>query len=397
MSELANELSKLKSSSVSKDKLGLIQDLLERHNIDVDDIGSVSKISLWQQAAKDADGEFMTQDLVGVQINPAWESGPAWPVIQQAEPTVIKPVKVPSKSKSKSTKEFKTGVILPDPQIGFRRYEDGTLDPFHDERAMDVALQITAAVQEDLGVDLVVNLGDFIDLPEHSRFVQEASFALTTQISINAGHKFLAQQRATCPDAKIVLLEGNHDNRMNLYATNNAKASFGLRRAGDTPEAWPVLSIPYLLRLDELDIAFFDKYPANEYWINRNLRAVHGDKVRSNGSTAAAYANALPHISTIFGHIHRLEVQYKTTHDHDGPIRSANVSPGCLCRVDGAVPSTNSGVGSDGRPAQRWENWQQGMALVHYTDDERGLFHIQPIHIMDGWAVYNGQKFESRV
>ena len=54
MSELANELSKLKSNSVSKDKLGLIADLLERHNIDVDDIGSVSKISLWQQAAKDA-------------------------------------------------------------------------------------------------------------------------------------------------------------------------------------------------------------------------------------------------------------------------------------------------------------------------------------------------------
>lgn len=390
MSELANELSKLKEGSLSKDKLGAIADLLERNNIAVDEIGKITKISLYQQGAKDADGEFMTQDLVGVQISPKWESGPEWPVIQQAEPTLIKPTKAPPKIKGSA---FKCAVILPDPQIGYRRYEDGTLDPFHDEAAMSVAMQITAHLQREVGVDLVVNLGDFIDLPEHSKYVQEAAFAQTTQIAINRGHRFLAEQRATCPHAEIVLLEGNHDNRMNLYATNNAKASYGLRRAGDTPESWPVLSIPYLLRLDELDIEFRDKYPANEFWINRNLRAVHGDKVRSNGSTASAYANALPHISTIFGHIHRLEVQYKTVHNSEGPIRSANVSPGCLCRVDGAVPSTNSGVGSDGRPATRWENWQQGMAVVWYSDHSGGLFHIETIHIMDGLAIYNGKKF----
>lgn len=392
MSELANEIAKLKNAGVAKDKLGAIADLLDRNNISVEDIGRISKISLYQQGAKDPDGELVTQDLVGVQISPKWESGPEWPVIQPADPTIIKPVKVAKKASAQG--EFKCAVILPDPQIGYRRYEDGSLDPFHDEAAMDVALQITSWLQADYGVDLIVNLGDFIDLPEHSKYVQEAAFAQTTQISINRGHRFLAEQRATCPDARIILLEGNHDNRMNLYATNNAKASYGLRRAGDTPDNWPVLSVPYLLRLDDLNVEFRDKYPANEFWINRNLRAVHGDKVRSNGSTASAYANALPHISTIFGHIHRLEVQYKTVHDHDGPIRSANVSPGCLCRVDGAVPSTNSGVGSDGRPATRWENWQQGMAVVWYTDD--GKFHVEPIHIMDGWAIYKGRKFEAQ-
>ena len=392
MSELANQISQLKNASESKDKLGSIAELLERNNISLEDIGRISKVSLYQQAAKDADGEFMTTDLVAVQLSPKWETGPEWPVIQQAEPTVIKPAK--TNPKPKKTTDLKCAVILPDPQIGYRRYEDGSLDPFHDEAAINVAMQVTAHLQKTEGVDLIVNLGDFIDLPEHSKYVQEAAFAQTTHIAINRGHKFLAEQRATCPDAKIILLEGNHDNRMNLYATNNAKASYGLRKA-NTPDSWPVLSVPYLLRLEELDVEFRDKYPANEFWINKNLRAVHGDKVRSNGSTASAYANALPHISTIFGHIHRLEVQYKTVHDHAGPIRSANVSPGCLCRVDGAVPSTHSGVGSDGRPATRWENWQQGMAIVWYSDE--GRFHIETLHILDGWTIYKGQEFRADI
>lgn len=390
MPELSDALSELRKDKETDSKLGAIADLLARNNIDLEEVGSVSRISIYQQASKDADGDVQVTDLVGVQINPKWSDGPEWPVVQPADPVIIKGATPPKKTKTDF--DWKCAVILPDPQIGYRKYEDGELDPFHDEAAMGAALKIAAQLEKTVGVDLVVNLGDFIDMPEHSRYTQEASFAQTTQSAINRGHQFLAEQRATCPHARIILLEGNHDNRLNLHTTNNAKASFGLKRAGSV-DKWPVLSVPFLLRLDDLNVEFFDKYPAEQFWINKNLRAIHGDKANSSGSTAAQWANKYPHISTVFGHIHRMEAQYKTVFDSEGPIRSVNVSPGCLCRVDGAVPSTKSGVGADGRPGVHYEDWQQGMAVIWYK--ETGEFRVELIHILDGVAVYNGVEYSA--
>jgi hypothetical protein len=85
-------------------------------------------------------------------------------------------------------------------------------------------------------------------------------------------------------------------------------------------------------------------------------------------------------------------LQYRTTYDADGPIRSVAVSPGCLCRVDGAVPSVNSGVSSDGKPGKHWENWQQGVAVVWYNE-ETGRFAVELVHIIEGAALYQGQEF----
>ena len=315
-------------------------------------------------------------------------SEPLWNPVQNARPTVVNP----TTSKPLKNNGWKTAVILPDPQIGYRLYEDGTTDPFHDNDAMDVALQIVRYEQEQNGVDQVVNLGDFLDLPSQGRFAQEATFANTTQLAINRGHLFLAQQRAVAPDAEIVLVEGNHDRRLQNFVEINALSAFGLKRA-EMPNSWPVMSLPFLLRLDELNVTYIDAYPAGKHWVTDNLRAIHGNKVRSNGSTAAAYTNDMGHISTIFGHTHRLEIQSRTTWDRVGKIRSMAISPGCLCRVDGAVPSVNGAIGIDGRPAKEWENWQQGVAVIKYKDS--GQFFVDLIQIDNGMTVYQGKEFRA--
>lgn len=389
MSDLSNKLSQAKKETTSKHALGAIADLLANNNIDLDEIGSISKVSVYQQASKDADGEVQVTDLVGVQINPKWESGPEWPVVQQAAPTIIK---APSKPKTTPALVggWKTAVVLPDPQIGYRLFEDTGLDPFHDEAAMSVALQILTAEQHDNGVEQVVNLGDYLDLPAQGKYEQEASFAFTTQHAVDRGHLFAAHQRAAAPNAKVVILEGNHDRRMQKFIQANALSSFGLRRA-NAPESWPVMSLPYLMRLDELDVHYIDAYPAGMWWINDKLRAIHGDKVNSGGSTAMKYTNEMPHISTIFGHIHRQEIQSKTTFDREGKIKVMGISPGCLCRIDGHVPSVKGSVGIDGKPVTYWENWQQGIAIVRYKDE--GSFHVDLIHIDDGKTLYKGQEF----
>jgi len=372
--------------------LGAIKDLLDRNNIDLDEVGTLSRISVYQSASKDADGEMQVKDLVGIQINPKWEEGPAWPVVQQAAPTVIKAA--PKSKKAPLDTEWEVAVVLPDPQIGYRLYEDGTMDAFHDEAAMDVAIQIINYLEHEVGVQQVVNLGDFLDLPMYGKYEQEANFAHTAQMAIDKGHIFLADQRAAAPDAKVIVLEGNHDRRMQKFISLNAMAAFGLKRA-NIPESWPVMSLPYLLRLDELDIEYVDAYPAGAHWINEKLRAIHGDKVRSNGSTAAGYTNEMPHVSTIFGHIHRQEIQSRTTFDRVGKIKSMAVSPGCLCRVDGAVPSVKGSIGIDGKPVTYYENWQQGISVVTYKPE--GSFHVELVHIDDGKTLFRGQEFKSRI
>ncbi len=314
---------------------------------------------------------------------------PKWPVVQPAKPTIIRPSKV---KPAKATGEWKTAVILPDPQIGFRHYEDGTVDTFHSVEAIEVALQVTAHVQATRGVDKVINLGDFLDLPGQGKYIGEPSFAQTTQASIDYGHVFLAQQRATAPDAEIVLIEGNHDKRLTFNIQVNAGASFGIKRA-NLPTSWPVMSLPHLLRLDELGVEYIDAWPNGKHWINKRLFARHGDKVRSGSSTANVYVKDNPHVSQIFGHVHRIEMHYQTVADFDGPRRSVAASPGCLCRVDGAVPSYGSSIHVDGTPAERWENWQQGVMVVDYNDD--GRFALTPVHIMDGWAFYDGREFRA--
>lgn len=376
--------------AISASTVRKVAQIIEQNGLDPEDLGKVSKISIsnYQGMYKDENGDAQVVDLEASRIilSPTWDSGPEWPVIQQPAPVVYKP----NPSKPKKAEGWELAVILPDTQIGYYQYGDSDFDTFHDPVAIACAMSVLNYLQRKHGVDQVLWLGDFLDLPEQSRWAQEPSFARTTQSAIEEGYNILAKAKALAPDAHHVLIEGNHDKRLGDYSKRNAMASYGLKRA-DAPESWPVLSVPYLLRLDELGVEYIDAWPAGEYWINDKLRAIHGHKVASSSSTANLTVKDSPNISTIFGHIHRIEMQYKTIHERTGPIRSVAHSPGCLCRVDGAVPSFHSATHLSGKPAVHWENWQQGLSVVWYHPD--GRFHIIPIHIMDGWTVFDGMEF----
>jgi hypothetical protein len=295
-------------------------------------------------------------------ITEAGDGAPAWPVIQQAAPVQVTIAARPPKP----VRGMKLALKGADTQIGFRRLPDGTLDPFHDAKAMDVFTRAAFKMQPDK----IQILGDFLDLASQGRFAQEAAFAGTTQEAIDAGHKFLATLRAMCPDAEIIVIEGNHDKRMQNFIEANALAAFGLKRA-NMPESWPVMSLPSLLRLDELGIRYVDAYPAATDWDNDTTRNIHGTKANSKGSTTAQYVHQVPHLNTWAGHTHRVEITY---HSVIGPrgeaIESYSANPGCLCRVDGAVPSVNGAIGADGTAARIVENWQQGFGLAYYNDTE---------------------------
>lgn len=380
MNNLINDLNQpTKKTKV----LGQLLELLERKNINIEDIGDVKRVSIYQSLTKNDEGEAEVHDLAAIQFSPAWENGPQWPVIQQG-PAIKLPHK---KSIIKNKNKYKKCVIIPDAQIGYYRGRDGELEPTHDEKAMQIALELI----KEVNPQIIVCVGDNLDLPEMSKYITTPAYQQTTQASIDRATKFCAELRDVAPNAKIIWLAGNHEERMPKYLLTNATAAYGLRK-GNVPESWPVLTIPYLCRMEDFKIEYRPGYPASDFWINQKLRVIHGDRIKSSGSTANIYLNQ-EKTSVIYGHIHRIETAYKTREDFDGPRTIMAASPGCLARIDGAVPSTKGGVDLDGRPLVRYENWQQGMAVVTYEQSGDHKFSYELIPIYNGWAFYKDKEF----
>lgn len=368
--------------------VGAVRDLLERNGIEPSEVGKLHRlkeVKVYQQGSKDADGNMQSQDLVSVVLSPKFDEGPEWPVIQPG-PQYKLPKNPVNKTKIKDT-SFKKCVVFPDMQIGYFFDKNEKLVATHDEGAIDLALAMVA----DLQPDLIVLVGDNLDLPEMGKYRLSPAFYRTIQPAIDYATELMFRIRAAAPDAKVIWLAGNHEERMVNYLLDNASAAFGLRQ-GSRPDSFPVLSVPHLCRLDEAGVEYKEGYPANDFWINERLRVIHGDRVKSNGSTAHVYLNNHK-TSVIYGHIHRREYAAKTFVKWEGARTIMAATPGCLAKCDGAVPSTKGSLDLHGRPMTVVEDWQQGLAVVTYEDSGDHRFFYQQVDIQDGVAMYNGKLY----
>ena len=360
----------------------------------LEQVGRLKRISMWQQAAKvkqpDGTDQIEVTDLHGFQLSPSWDEGPQWPTVQPAAPVTI----APSKAKPREA-DYRTTIVLPDPQIGYRRLDNGTLIPLHDERAMDIAIQIIAHVRPWRAV----NLGDTLDLSEWtSKFVVLPEFVLTTQPALDRAQTFLADQRANLApsdeERPVKKLRGNHDDRLQLAIVRNTMAALRLRQA-NKPESWPVLSWEHLLAVDEIGIEISAGYPAGRFKLTAGngrktpLYAQHG-KILDIVKVAKTSRHSI-----IQGHTHHV-AEHHMTYDHDGlPQHVVAIASGCLARTDGVVPSFYSGEFPDGTPAPIVENWQQCVILVHEWPD--GYWTHDIVHIHDGRAIVGDREFISDI
>lgn len=342
------------------------------------------RVAQWNAMIKNGEGEAEVHTLYGVKVLvKTRDVVPEWPVVQRApEPRPVLAPRLPTVGRN----GWKTSVILPDIQAGFFRDPKGNLQPTHDPRAIELALQVIRDIQPDH----VLIGGDGTDFPELGRYRLSPVFVQTTQATIDWVDKFL-ESLTSITNAEIDWLEGNHEKRMPNYLLDNAAAAFGLKRAG-FEEDWPVMSLPFLANFEHWGVNYIAGYPAAEYWFNDRIKAMHGDKVNSAGSTVHRYLNT-ERVSTISFHIHRMEMGSRTRHSRNGPRTILAASPGCLCRIDGAVPSVKGGTNLEGVPVEHSEDWQQGMAVLRYKDGD-DEFAYEPISIFDGWAMFNGQEYK---
>lgn len=299
-------------------------------------------------------------------------------------------------SSAKRSSRVQRAFIMPDMQIGYFSDNRSTyLTTTHDEAAINVGHQLMARVNEQLGLDRVVYVGDNLDASGLSSHRTAPTYTNKFQLQVDRlGTEGAIARKIVGDRAGIDFLAGNHEARLNNVLADKTPELLGLKRANSDEV---VMSIDYLCRFNEYGINYHDSYPNSEVWLTENLRVIHGKLIGSkSGDTAVK--NLVSGVSTIFGHTHRAELVWGTKLTTDGyqPIFAG--TPGCLCRLDGSVPSASVGVNSQGTQTRKagQERWHQGVMVVEYDIDGRW---VSPsiIPIQNGRAVWNGELFMSTV
>ncbi len=274
--------------------------------------------------------------------------------------------------RSKTPERRMRALFIPDMHVGYRLIgapgKRPRLEPLHDERAIEVVHHIAEHFQPDV----IYNLGDLVDFAALSRFDNDHEHQFVAQHSIQAAHDHQARFRAACIVKKHI--EGNHCARLRSYLTRNNSQVAAICRANETT---PVLSLPYLLRYDELGIEYVGPYGTHD-WLDDDVRVLHGEKIGNRGGKSAAKHLEEYAEKTVFGHIHRLELAYRTVHPRGIAKRVWSMSCGTLGRVDGALP-----------PGDPYPDWQQGFGVL-WAGGQPAVYEIN-----DGACIIDGYRFSA--
>lgn len=373
------------------DPLPRIQEAIDQ--IEGDGNGSVTKATFVQKAYPAWKREEQGQDATSFDGKTTSISLSVIPTVrfpfERSPVTEVNLPFLPSESSAVPLEGWKTGVFLPDMQIGYRQDGD-ELVTTHDEVAIDLAHQLMSVVEAQDGLDMVVNAGDNLDLPAFSTHRSAPGYMQTTQFALDRASQEGAIQRALAPSAEIHWFQGNHEQRLTNSLVDRMPALVGLSRAESSD---PVLSIPYLCRFDEYDINYIDPYPNGKLWANDHLLFLHGDK-HSSAPGATARNQLAKGVSVCYGHIHRSELLYDRRPTRYGTTAIFAGSPGCLCKITGDVPSTRSGITAQGRQdTNNTENWTQGVWFFKYQTEGEQMTSLEPVTFEDGFTIFRGQPY----
>jgi len=254
----------------------------------------------------------------------------------------------PNKSKVLDKRFFGTGLTLPEgeepayvpyelPKVNNRILFMSDIHlPFHDLASIHIALQDG----KDKDVNTVILGGDILDMYSVSSFSKVPNKAMFTH-ERELFWMLIDDINAILPNAKIFMIEGNHENRFSRYMLNKAPEIF------DVPD----FSMRSLFAMEELSIEYIDR---KQYIKAGRLNFAHGHEfgmVSSSVNPARGmYLKAKDNV--LFGHLHRSSEHSES--DVRGEVKSV-YSVGCLCYLHPEYRPINT--------------WNTGFALVEIHQD----------------------------
>lgn len=179
--------------------------------------------------------------------------------------------------------------------------------------------------------------------------------------------QFLRRLRDAHPKAKIVYNEGNHEDRLARYQQKHA------------PALGEIVTLPQLLGLTDLNIAWNAYCPDRVYFISQKLGAVHGFAF---GEHYAAATLRKYNVSVIVGHAHRPQYTTQPTVGQDGQHTRGCWGGGCLTEVQHVSYLRHP------------SGWTQGWTAV-YSDDDG--FSVYPVNMHKHAFFWDGKKYDKDV
>lgn len=252
--------------------------------------------------------------------------------------------------------------------------------PFHDKRALRAVCDFLATEEPEQ----VIFLGDVADNSMLSKHRTHRRFSALLNETNDAVVANFRRVREAVPDASIIFLPGNHDDRVLYYAQDMAPEFEGVRPGrlpNDTEEPLPSIGFRQLWRLDELGIELVDEdWKLAQYGITPELSARHGYLTGNNSERKLLEKHGR---SQVHGHDHRGSLIYRTKHD---PL-DIRVAMSC---------GTLSEVRPDGLGYEPDPDWTPGMGWCQVWED--GLFQLSFLpyvkdKLLTPWgAAYEGKE-----
>jgi predicted phosphodiesterase len=229
--------------------------------------------------------------------------------------------------------------------------------PYEDKKAVKLVYKFLEDNKDSL--DVVILGGDIIDFYSLSKFNKDPRRALDIQKDLDKTFNFLSEIRRILPNATIIFIPGNHEQRLRKYKWSKCPELAYLRCL--TPEK--------LFRLEELNIQWFEKR-----WKYKKLYFIHGSKLSTHSGGTAQKNRDNCGTNVIVGHSHRTGKSNKTNlGGNQGGWES-----GCLCRLD---PEYMDDVA----------DWQHGICVINYYKDK--IFYVHNIDIVKYSFIFNGKYY----
>jgi hypothetical protein len=249
-------------------------------------------------------------------------------------------------------------IVLPDMQV-----------PYEDK----VTMKAVEAYMATKRWDEYINLGDFVDLDcisSHNKVNLRAVEGKVVSKDYKAANVILDRHqnivRSNNPDARFVLLEGNHEYRAERYIDEH-------------PQMRGLMEVEVGLKLEERGFKYVRCYQKGELYKLGKAYFHHG--LYCNQSHAKSMVDRFG-VNIFYGHVHDVMCHPKVMWGKDKTI--VGQSMGCLCDYE------------QGYIKQNPTNWQQAFGEFHFFDN--GDFSYYVTRVIDNRFISpDGVIFDGRL
>lgn len=260
---------------------------------------------------------------------------------------------------------FKTILIYPDLHI--RKARNG--EPSGEDSQLLRKVVLPFVRERRKKIDVVIQLGDFLDLPSLSRHeswreVDEAVEMANSDFAY--GRAWLTELYEESPNAKWFILEGNHDFRCKSFCAARRQRHLAQH-----------LDFRRVLGLDGYQGLTFVPYWSDKRRVVRLGKATFGHGLSVTGNHAAVMARKYPGTNIYYGHTHDEQSFSAATYEKHSLNEARSL--GCLCRLEQPY--------MQGAPT----NWRNMFALMYLFPD--GTYNMQPITIIKGKFAFEGKEY----